>query len=111
MKAAAGAVVTVTVGGAGKETKDAAAVCATHPPKKRPEAVGVESVGLVSNDSMKEEEVETFFAPEAALEEEERLRRDREERQQEASAADPPAEVCGASSLLNKLASRHLDSC
>lgn len=58
--------------------------------KKRPELQRVESVGLVSNDSLNEEEVEHFFAPEAALEEEERLRKEREQRQ---GAADPPADV------------------
>lgn len=57
---------------------------------KRPEMKRVESVGLVSNESLNEEEVEHFFAPEGALEEEERLRKEREERQ---AAADPPAEV------------------
>lgn len=54
----------------------------------------VESAGLVSNDSLNEEEVEHFFAPEGACEEEERLRREREERAAaEAAANDPPAEV------------------
>ena len=86
----AGATATVTVAPAAKEAKDAVA---THPPKKRPELSRVASVGLVSNDSIQEAEVEHFFAPEAALEEEERLRKEREERQQEAAAADPPSEV------------------
>ena len=59
--------------------------------KKRPELERCASAGLVSNDSLKEEEVEHFFAPEGAVEEEERLRKEREERQ---AHADPPAEVC-----------------
>ncbi|KAL4451633.1 hypothetical protein ABPG75_007295 [Micractinium tetrahymenae] len=63
---------------------------------KRPELQRVESVGLVSNDSMKEDEVEHFFAPEAALEEEERLRKEREERQ---AAADLPADAAQESAL------------
>lgn len=71
---------------------------ATGPPSathltKRPEMQRVESVGLVSNDSLNEDEVEHFFAPEAALEEEERLRKEREERQ---AVADPPADVSGS---------------
>lgn len=68
----------------------AAAPSSAGPLTKRPEMQRVESVGLVSNDSLNEEEVEHFFAPEAALEEEERLRKEREERQ---AAADPPADV------------------
>lgn len=73
-----------------------AAAVASHHLHKRPELKRVESVGLVSNDSLNEEEVEQFFAPEGALEEEERLRREREEAEAAAAtkAADPPeAEV------------------
>lgn len=65
-------------------------VVAAHHLTKRPELHRVESV--VRNDSLCEEEVEHFFAPEAALEEEERLRKEREEAEAAAAAADP-AEV------------------
>lgn len=74
----------------------AAAPSSAGPLTKRPEMQRVESVGLVSNDSLNEEEVEHFFAPEAALEEEERLRKEREERQ---AAADPPADAAQESAL------------
>ncbi|PRW20842.1 ATP-dependent DNA helicase DDM1 isoform X1 [Chlorella sorokiniana] len=70
-----------------------ATAVASHHLKKRPEMARVDSVGLVSNDSLNEEEVEHFFAPEAACEEEERLRKEREERQAAEAAADPPADA------------------
>jgi hypothetical protein len=70
---------------------------------KRPDLKRVESAGLVSNDSIQEDEVEKFFAPEAALEEEERLRKEREDAE---AAADPPptAEVRRAAELTGRLA-------
>eukprot|EP00887_Chlorella_sp_A99_P001799 scaffold19.g1799.t1 len=58
--------------------------------KQRSNMHRVGSVGLVSNESLQEEELEQFFAPEDALAEEERLRREREEKEAAEEAADAP---------------------